>query len=416
MKILFTFIILLFFGPLFAQDGWHKQSIPTTQYLSGIFFINKDTGWTGGEEGLYWTTNGGDVWSLLTTKFVSKPTFVDAKNGWAITSNKTVGKTTDGGLTWKDTLTPQQGGINQIQVFGIDTVYISGDVDFVRTTDGGKTWVMTEGIELGNTTYFVNTKIGFACGDNMSWFGDFPPSQGTQGALFKYTVDGGYTWNTKFPFFEGSITKGIEEILRKIYAHDSMNIIAIGETQLFYSSNAGASWKSGSPMGAFNGLCFVNSKIGYVVGYSGQIYYTADSAHTWTPQNSTVSTRINSVTFVDSLNGWCCGDLGVILHTTDGGKLWTRQYLPQPLTTSVSPEPFSRRTSISYELPKASKVHIRIYDALGKELEVLGSDGILESGTHNIDFDGSKYPEGTFYYRIETDSYIGTGKMTKIVY
>lgn len=418
MKILFTLILLLCYGTLSAQEnGWYKQSIPTNQYLPKIFFLNKDTGWTGGQEGLYWTTNGGNVWQLLTTKAVSDPTFVDGKNGWGITGNKTVGKTTDGGITWKDTLTKLQGGINELQIFGFDTVYLSGDVEFTWTTDRGETWHITTGLAPSYDMHFTNNKIGYRCGGAYLWFEDFPPPKGTRGAIFEHTIDGGRTWNRKFPFIEGSTTEGLNEDLRGIFACDSLNIFVAGSKVVSFSSNGGSSWRFVlNPGGAFDGLYFFSPTTGYMVGYGGKIFFTNDTGKTWTQQISGTKQWLYSVEFIDSLSGWVSGDSGTILHTTDGGKLWTRQYLPKPLTTSVSPEPFGRKTSITYELPSAMKVKIRIYDVLGKELEVLESPGIEDAGTHSIEFDGSRYPEGTFHYRIETEGFYGTGKMTKVVY
>jgi len=45
----------------------------------------------------------------------------------------------------------------------------------------------------------------------------------------------------------------------------------------------------------------------------------------WVPQNSGITTTLNSVKFANSNTGWCVGNAGIILKTTDGGANWLQQ-------------------------------------------------------------------------------------------
>lgn len=45
----------------------------------------------------------------------------------------------------------------------------------------------------------------------------------------------------------------------------------------------------------------------------------------WTPQNSTITVRLNDVFFTDNQTGWAVGNDGFIVNTTDGGENWTEQ-------------------------------------------------------------------------------------------
>ena len=420
MKALTLLIALcISFSVATAQTGWNKQSIPTTQYLPDIFFINKDTGWVGCLDGVFRTTDGGNVWTKISDQLAAGIVFVNNKLGYGnADSTRYIVRTLDGGFTWEKIRIPMKEFPSQIMVFGADTVYIYSKSDkFCRSIDSCKTWEVIDISSTAGGSYFVNGSIGFACGDIESWFGDFPPTQGTQGPTFEYTIDGGRTWGRRFPFIEGTDSlQWVGGDFRVLTVTSSGQLFVADASSIYTSTNSGLSWDQKLKQVSIGDIWFTSPSTGFAVGYWGKIYHTSDTGNSWSEQESTVSTMLYGVVFVDSLTGWACGELGVIIHTTDGGKLWTRQYLPKPLTTSVSPEPFGRKTSITYELPSAMKVKKRIYDILGKELEVLESPGILDAGTHTIEFDGSRYPEGTFHYQIETEGFYGTGKMTKVVY
>ncbi len=81
------------------------------------------------------------------------------------------------------------------------------------------------------------------------------------------------------------------------------------------------------------------------------------------------------------------------------------------------PNPFNPSTSISYQLPVASHVILKIYDVLGREVATL-VNGIKPAGKYSIVFDGSKLSSGIYIYRIAihsdrlaADSFISTKKM-----
>ena len=73
------------------------------------------------------------------------------------------------------------------------------------------------------------------------------------------------------------------------------------------------------------------------------------------------------------------------------------------------PNPFSSSTTIEYELRKAAKVSIKIYNPLGIEIE-----SILQhqsQGKHQINWDASSLASGIYYYKINADNQIASGKM-----
>ncbi len=74
------------------------------------------------------------------------------------------------------------------------------------------------------------------------------------------------------------------------------------------------------------------------------------------------------------------------------------------------PNPFNPTTKIKYQLPQESYVTIKLYDILGRELKVLTATQ-HDAGIHELKFDGSDLPSGTYIYRITAGSFTESKKM-----
>ena len=77
---------------------------------------------------------------------------------------------------------------------------------------------------------------------------------------------------------------------------------------------------------------FINSEIGFFVGYWGQIYKTTNAGKSWQEQNSGTTTNLVSVFFIDENTGFISSQTGgydddtrcVLLKTADGGITWEK--------------------------------------------------------------------------------------------
>lgn len=85
-------------------------------------------------------------------------------------------------------------------------------------------------------------------------------------------------------------------------------------------------------------LFFINAEIGFVVGYTGDIYKTINAGVTWQRQNSGTVLNLFSVYFLDQNIGFASGQAvsgcldqdcnkgSVFLKTNDGGETWTKTF------------------------------------------------------------------------------------------
>jgi len=74
------------------------------------------------------------------------------------------------------------------------------------------------------------------------------------------------------------------------------------------------------------------------------------------------------------------------------------------------PNPFNPLTSISYTVPKASDVTLKVYDAMGRQVATL-VNGYKTASTYSVQFDASNLASGTYFYTLEAKDFKATHKM-----
>jgi photosystem II stability/assembly factor-like uncharacterized protein len=77
------------------------------------------------------------------------------------------------------------------------------------------------------------------------------------------------------------------------------------------------------------------------------------------------------------------------------------------------PNPFNPVTSIKFDIPHSSYVHISIFDALGRLVET-AVDRKMDAGSYTYLWDASSYPSGVYFYSINSESYSTAKKMVLI--
>lgn len=75
------------------------------------------------------------------------------------------------------------------------------------------------------------------------------------------------------------------------------------------------------------------------------------------------------------------------------------------------PNPFHGRTVISYSLPVAGAVTLRVYDITGRLVETI-ADEEQKAGIHRVEWSPKRAPSGIYFYRLEAGQSAGMRKMT----
>jgi|GEM_PF-2253740 len=74
------------------------------------------------------------------------------------------------------------------------------------------------------------------------------------------------------------------------------------------------------------------------------------------------------------------------------------------------PNPFNPTTVISYSVPKTSRVVIKVFDILGREISTL-VDSNKEPGIYSTEFDGSRWSSGVYFLMMNANGFMKTQKM-----
>jgi hypothetical protein len=98
--------------------------------------------------------------------------------------------------------------------------------------------------------------------------------------------------------------------------------------------------------------------------------------------------------------------------TDKSGAVWMKSIIVQyagPTTFALDqnfPNPFNPATTIQYQLPSDSRVTLKVYDVLGREVTTLLND-IRPAGYHDAQWDAGNVASGVYFYRLEAEALTG---------
>lgn len=76
------------------------------------------------------------------------------------------------------------------------------------------------------------------------------------------------------------------------------------------------------------------------------------------------------------------------------------------------PNPFNPVTMISFDLPEASVVSVKIFNIRGETVATLANNQYMKNGYNEMYFDAGNLPSGVYIYNLNAGGYATTGKMT----
>lgn len=77
------------------------------------------------------------------------------------------------------------------------------------------------------------------------------------------------------------------------------------------------------------------------------------------------------------------------------------------------PNPFNPVTVINFDISKSSFVNLKVFDAIGREVEEL-VNGRVEPGVYSVEWNAETYNSGIYFYMLKTDNFTQSRKMIVI--
>ena len=74
------------------------------------------------------------------------------------------------------------------------------------------------------------------------------------------------------------------------------------------------------------------------------------------------------------------------------------------------PNPFNPSTVIEYQIPAESRVSLKVFDVLGREVKTI-VDKNQSAGKYKINFNAGRLSNGIYYYRLTSGNFVKTKKM-----
>ncbi len=159
--------------------------------------------------------------------------------------------------------------------------------------------------------------------------------------------------------------------------------------------------------GQNNAVGWYTMHMGHSTAASGNIVVKSAAGLPFVGRMSFSNTVVESGFFVDTLAG------ARVLSVHDG------EAIPKTFALRQNyPNPFNPTTTIQFELPRASKVVLRLYNILGQAVDEL-VNGELAVGVYRLKVDGSGLASGVYFFRLEATgagvpAFVETKKMMLI--
>jgi photosystem II stability/assembly factor-like uncharacterized protein len=381
---------------------------------------------------------------------------------WICGASGVVLKTTNTGANWVSANTGIPNATTLICISAVDanlalvvgyTGSGSSTVAYMyRTSNGGTNWtqVLTEP-GFYDAVCMVNANTGFMVGDpvNNRW------------SLWK-TLNGGVNWDStglNLPVVhsaEAGWNNAMYVMYPKIW-------IGTNDTVVLYSSNFGTNWTRYKTTGETNGysLCFnyMSGQEGLIAGTSAMLQ-TSNFGANWTNVPIIGSGNVVGITFTPIITdnflwpAWYVRSSTSSIYKSVNGTSWTVEYTaPAGNYNAISqaivprrlwavranggisscevfsnvnkignvvpskyelfqnyPNPFNPETNIKFQIPRLGFVSMKVYDALGKEVQTLVNEE-LKPGFYETKFNAENLSSGIYFYKLITDKFTDVKKM-----
>ena len=387
------------------------------------------------------------IWSIITTN--DNTIFVGADNA-------TLLRSTDGGLTWTNLATWQNGlesdtVLSLVKGGGYIFAGTNGPGGLYRSSDNGDSWMLSGQGFPGNTAI-----------NGMTYSDDVVYAAANIGVYA--STDSGKSWNADTvglnmgPWYEYDVTPsgivGITAVDSALFAVRSWDVNTRGG--VYGAREDSTVWKpiglDTFPTYGLFGIAAIDTNV--FVATARGIFLYSGSDSTWLPRSNGLPDEIQAciMTTVDSLlfvyenysrNGelFVTSDLGQTWKTIDDSTLSnssvttmvaTSKFLfagtqsgawripMSDIITAVNekppqrpsgfallqnyPNPFNPTTKIEYALTSKQRVALNVYTVLGEKVTTLVNE-TQAAGTYSVTFNAVNLPSGMYFYRLQTVNY-----------
>jgi hypothetical protein len=326
-----------------------------------------------------------------------------------------------------------------VHVVWLDQRDADPEIYYKRSTDGGVSWGadtrLTYNPSLSNCpSVSVSSSVVHVVWHDLR--------DGNVEIYYKRSTDGGISWGadtrlTNDPAVSQFPSVSVSGQVVHVVWYDQRD----GNREIYYkrSTDGGVSWGADTRLtnnsaDSYNPSVSVSGQVVHVVWWdsrdgNNEIYYkrSTDAGISWGADTRLTNNSAISVSPSVSVSGqvvhivWYDNRDGnnEIYYKRDPtgnvvGIININSELPNQFSLSQNyPNPFNPTTVISFQLAVNSFASLKVYDVLGREVATLVNEE-LKPGTYEVDWDGSNFPSGIYFYSLVADGFVETKKMVLI--
>ena len=427
MKI--TLVVLAIFTSftIFTQDWVPAGFVTDPGVRPSISVCGPNSAWIADGQPsspkIFKTSNRGEVWSTVQTEGITKEIYCV----WAMNDNLVfVGegevsggarlfRTSNSGVNWEILYTtpPNRGFFNGMaftkangHIFGLtiaERIY--------RSENSGANWYElnagVNGVSNAQNSLFIidNNYYGFGLNNGA--------------ARIRVTTNNSASWTTYALPIVGNYTSAIPYHSNKLFG---LGATSTSPPLVARTTDGGVSWNTIDIGSGLTGTCYLywvpGTPVVYILGSNGGIKRSTDNGVNWvvTPVPAGV-TNINHFDFHALgmvIYGYAVSSNGDVIRLVDTLEVLTgvnNNQIPSSYSLKQNyPNPFNPTTQISYSIPTASYVKISVYNALGKEIDVIVNEK-QNPGSYDVIWNGDNFSSGVYFYKIQTEGFTETRKM-----
>jgi len=293
------------YTPLSVTPAWVMMKNFEGGNINSIHFVNADTGFAVGAQGLIIkTTNGGKSWQTLnsnTSKSLNDIYFLNDTLGFVVGGQSgqygIILKTTNAGITWTSYTLGTTHTLHAVYFTNTTTGYAVGgnsvqNYIIMKTTNGGNTWttIKTGSNSILRDIVFINETTGYAVGYN--------------GLILK-TTNAGTSWDVQISNTTTS--------LYSVSFVDELKGFAAGAFTTLKTVDGGINWEivNLNNVSSIYGLYFLSTDTVYIVA-GNKIFYTYDGGIIWDFDEFNTLTSLRAIHFSADGTGYAMGTNGVL--------------------------------------------------------------------------------------------------------
>ncbi|MFQ5706763.1 MAG: YCF48-related protein [bacterium] len=346
-------------------------------------------------KGIVSSTDDGQSWNQagLTNTYDVESFAMDSKGSMFVGTANNIFGSNDNGQSWTRLSIGHSIYNRSLVINSKGDLFAASQNGILYSLDNGNTWSRI--VDLNNDGNYLNDKVNaLALNKKDELFA------GTQDQGILRSFDNGSSWvPTNTGLMDKTVQALVVDLSQQIWAGTSKGI--------FLSTDNSETWSQTGLTDRSVQSFALNSRGDIFAGTSTGVLVSEDNGVTWTEINNGLTNLNIHALAIDStghlLTGTNSDGVFRSVQTVTSVKSRTNKSPGHFALEQNYPNPFNPTTTIRFVIPKATKVTLKIYDILGREIATLVNER-LNPGEYEVPWDASGIAGGVYIYQLQADN------------